>query len=298
MEPDREDLRTARPRAGRPGPAVLLDAWRRHSLANGWLVPDDWHTEAVNTVVTAVNGTAINHTVTHDAPVDDTVVDDTAVDETGALTVACARLGRSRAKAGIGIAETIEDLAALFAVLGDARGSYEPERFGGEPPLHLVCSLAEGWVEGGLPPLAPSVCEDPLSGLATLPYLRTRLAELYREAAQLGTSPAQTHRLLVISLRRRPDAWHRMAAAILLGHDLRAAFPGGETLTLARPGLALALVGAADDLPLRYARLRRMIQGALGAQIQMTRLPRGLAEALRLVEEALPDDGPVGESPH
>jgi len=281
MEPDRKDLTVARPRAGRPDPAVLREAWRRRSLASGWLVPDDWHSEAVNAVVIAVD----------DAAVDD-AVDDAAGNDTGALTVACARLGHSRAKAGIGIAETIEDLAALFAVLSDPRGSYGPEGPGGEPPLPLVCSLAEGWVEGGLPPLALSVCEDPLSGLSTLPYLRTRLA-----------SPAETHRLLAIGLRRRPDAWHRMAVAILLGHDLRAAFPGGETLTLARPGLALALVGAAGDLPLRYARLRRMIQVTLGAQVQMTRLPRGLTEALRLVDDGrldagLPDDGPAGDSPH
>ncbi|HEX2821086.1 MAG TPA: hypothetical protein VHO07_13105 [Streptosporangiaceae bacterium] len=52
--------------------------------------------------------------------------------------------------------------------------------------------------------LSASGCEDPLSGLATVPYLRTRLGELYREAAQRGTSPADTHRLLVVSLPRPP----------------------------------------------------------------------------------------------
>jgi hypothetical protein len=80
--------------------------------------------------------------------------------------------------------------------------------------------------------LSASGCEDPLSGLATVPYLRTRLGELYREAAQRGTSPADTHRLLVVSLPRPPDPWHRMALAIVVGYDLRAAFPGGETLGL------------------------------------------------------------------
>jgi hypothetical protein len=53
--------------------------------------------------------------------------------------------------------------------------------------------------------LSASGCEDPLSGLATLPYLSTRLGEVYREAAHRGTSPADTHRLVVVSLPRRPD---------------------------------------------------------------------------------------------
>ena len=75
------------------------------------------------------------------------------------------------------------------------------------------------------------------------------------------------------------------ALPILVGRDLRAAFPGGETLSLAKPGRAIALVQARGDLPLRYARLRRNIQAAFGTQIRMTPLPGQLTEALRLVDE-------------
>ena len=82
-----------------------------------------------------------------------------------------------------------------------------------------------------------------------------------------------------------PDPWRRLALPILVGRDLRAAFPGGETLSLAKPGPAIALVPARRDLPLRYARLRRNIQAAFGTQIRMTPLPGRLTEALRLVDE-------------
>jgi hypothetical protein len=254
------------PWAAGADPAGLRNAWRRRSQAGGWLVGEDWHTEAVDAVITATYLTGT---------------------DAGALLLACARLGRSRAKAGIGIAETIDDLAALFAVLGQ-EGKEGIE--GKEPPLHLVCSIAEGWAEEGLAQLTASGCEDPLSGLATVPYLRTRLAEVYREAAQNGTSPADTHRLLVVRLPRRAAPWPRMALAILVGHDLRAAFPGGETLSLARQngtGLALALVGAGGDLPFRYARLRRTVHATFGTQIRMTPLPGRLTEALRLVDQCL-----------
>ena len=196
----------------------------------------------------------------------------------GGLAAACAGLGRSRAQAGTDIAETIDDLAALFAVLEETL------------PVRLICAVAEGWAEENHAQLARGGCEDPLSGLVTLPYLRTRLAEVYRDAEQGGTSPADTHRLLVVRLPRRPDPWHRMALVIGVGRDLRAAFPGGETLSLARrhgghgTGPAIALVPARGDLPLRYARLRRRVQAAFGSQIRMTPLPGRLTEALRLVD--------------
>jgi hypothetical protein len=45
MEPDREY---------RPAASLgLRDAWRRRSLAGGWLAPDDWHSEAVDAVLAA-----------------------------------------------------------------------------------------------------------------------------------------------------------------------------------------------------------------------------------------------------
>jgi hypothetical protein len=232
-------------------------------------MPGDWDSEAVEEVLAACRNRALARGEAGRAAVG-----------ASALTAACAGLGRSRARAGVGIAETIGDLAALFAVL-DA-GPWGP---GGEPPARLVGAIAEGWAEESVSQFAQGGCEDPLSGLATVPYLRTRLAEVYREAEHGGTSPAETHRLLVVGLPRRPDPWRRLALPILVGRDLRAAFPGGETLSLAKPGPAIALVPARRDLPLRYARLRRNIQAAFGTQIRMTPLPGRLTEALRLVDE-------------
>jgi hypothetical protein len=287
MEPDREE-RPAGPaclRETRLRETPLRDEWRWRSLATGWRTPDDWDSEAVDKVLAACRNRALTR---GDAGL-------AAVGAT-ALAAACAGLGRSRARAGVGIAETIDDLVALFAVLG-GDGRERADGAGGEragvlsegqhwdPALRLVGAIAEGWAEESVSQFARGGCEDPLSGMATLPYLRTRLAEVYREAEQRGTSPAETHRLLVVGLPRRPDPWRRLTLPILVGRDLRAAFPGGETLALAKPGPAIALVPARRDLPLRYARLRRNIQAAFGTQIRMTPLPGQLTEALRLVDE-------------
>jgi hypothetical protein len=250
-------------------------------------MPDDWESEAVGEVLAACRNRALAR---GDAGL-------AAVGAT-ALAAACAGLGRSRARAGVGIAETIDDLVALFAVLAGDGGESAGALAGGggernvlsegrhwDPALRLVGAIAEGWAEESVSQFARRGCEDPLSGMATLPYLRTRLAEVYREAEQRGTSPAETHRLLVVGLPRRPDPWRRLALPILVGRDLRAAFPGGETLALAKPGPAIALVPARRDLPLRYARLRRNIHAAFGTQIRMIPLPGRLIEALRLVDE-------------
>jgi hypothetical protein len=293
MEPDRED------RSADPG--WLREAWRLRSLAAGWRIPGDWDSEAIDEVLAACRNRA---PASGEAGL--------AVVNAGALAAACAGLGRSRARTGVGIAETIDDLAALFAVLSWGEGGRAGLLAGGEegragllaadeegkagllgagmggepePPLRLIGAVAEGWAEECARQLAQDGCEDPLSGLATVPYLRTRLAEVYRQAEQDGNSPAETHRLLVVRLPRRPDPWRRLAVPILIGRDLRTAFPGGETLSLARAGPVIALVTARRDLPLRYARLRRNIQATFGSQIRMTPLPGRLAEALRLVDE-------------
>src|SRR5262244_3944683 len=113
MEPDREDrpaglacLRAAQPRETR-----LRDEWRRRSLATGWRMPDDWDSEAVDQVLAACLNRALARGEAGLAAIGAT-----------ALVAACAGLGRSRARAGVGIAETIDDLEALFAVLSGDGG--------------------------------------------------------------------------------------------------------------------------------------------------------------------------------
>src|SRR6201989_529715 len=150
MEPDREDrsaapacLRETRLRENR-----LRDEWRRRSLATGWRMPDDWETQAVGEVLAACRNRALAR---GDAGL--------AAAGAPALAAACAGLGRSRARAGGGIAETIDDLGALFAVLGEGEGRQW------DPPLRLVGAIAEGWAEESVSQFAHVGCEDPLSGL-------------------------------------------------------------------------------------------------------------------------------------
>jgi hypothetical protein len=111
MEPDREDSSAAS--------GWLREAWRLRSLAAGWRVPGDWDSEAVGEVLAACRNRAPAPGEAGRAAARAGAL--TAAGA-GALTAACAALGRSRARAGVGIAETIDDLAALFAVLGGGWG--------------------------------------------------------------------------------------------------------------------------------------------------------------------------------
>jgi hypothetical protein len=232
-----------------PGVVRLCEAWRRQSMICGWAADDDWQVAAVDTVAVA------------------------ACRRIG-LAAACGTLGRERARGGVGIGEAITDLAALCFVLD-----------GTDPPLALVRPLAEGWAEAGLARMSDATCEDPLTGLATVPYLRTRLGEVYREAQQAGRSAADTHRLLVADLPHRLDPWDRLSVLILVSNELRAAFPGGETLSLAGPGRAIALARALPELPFRATGLRRSLSDAHGTRLRLLRPPARLEEALRLIDE-------------
>ncbi|WP_433331462.1 hypothetical protein [Spirillospora sp. CA-294931] len=213
-------------RAG-PGTDELREQWRGRSMAVGWSLPGDWWAPAVEAVVEAV------------------------CDGRG-MAVACVWLGQARGRAGVGLGETLDDLGALFTVLAWP-----------DPPLTLVRCVAEGWVDSGLMSLATESCEDPLTGLTTMAYLRSRLAELYRAAAELGISPAETHALVIVDLSDGSEPWRRLARAIVVAHDMRVVFRGGETLTLVGTGRAAALVPTTSRLEPQVASLRRLLTRTL-----------------------------------
>ncbi len=132
----------------------LRAEWRRQSLSAGWLAEDDWWTAAVDAVAQAAC-------------------------RDGSLRQACTMLGRARAQAGVGINEALTDVGALFRVLGE-----------GTPPLEVITAVAEGWADAGLARMSSATCEDPLTGLVSFAYLRTRLREVYRKSRHQGSSPA------------------------------------------------------------------------------------------------------------
>jgi hypothetical protein len=217
--------------------------WRGRSMTEGWSLADDWWTPAVEPMVRAVR-------------------------EGNDVPGACEELGAERAGAGVGIAEGLSDLAALFAVMGK-----------GEPPFAAVRSFAAGWAERSFAPMADLQCEDPLTGLATVAYLRTRLGELYRGSVAGG------HLLVVAEpYGQAGELAERLAAALNLATALRRAFPGDETLALLAPARVGAVTREDDGLPGKVARLRAAeILYGHRPRVRVRSLPKAHGQALALI---------------
>ncbi|GAA0933995.1 hypothetical protein [Nonomuraea longicatena] len=213
----------------------LRSRWRRRSLAAGWSLPADWWTPAVEHTITALHAGR------------------------GVLP-ACEALGAARARAGVGIGEGLSDLAALYASLGLS-----------EPPFTAARAYAVGWTEASFAPITALCCEDPLTGLASPAYLRTRLAELYRG------SRAERHRLVVAEPYEWPAGLTgRLAELLTLARALRRAFPDGETLAQLAPARVGALARAGPALPGRVAGLHPY-------RVSVEALPGGYEQALTLI---------------
>src|SRR6187455_1727744 len=137
--------------------ANLLRSWESASIASVWLRPGDWYTPAAEALVEAL-----------DARLD--------------TAPSAFRLGQARAAAGVGITESIDDMAVLFRSAGfDAA------------PIRSIRSLCEGWSERDNAPMAAPTMTDPESGLGSAEYLVHRLAEVYGAASRAGAKVSTTH---------------------------------------------------------------------------------------------------------
>lgn len=231
----------------------LRQRWRVQSIRGGWAFPGDWWVPPVDAVVEAL-------------------ID--GVDPAPAVTL----LGGARADSAVGIEEAMDDLTALCGLVG----------LGDEAPARLIRALVVGWFEAATVHGLAEYCEDPLTRLTTPAYLRTRLAEVYREASRSGLPVNETHALVVVGVDRVEAGWDRGMRLLVAGECLRATFSGGETLSATGPGHVVALVTRERALAPRVAVLRELLSEQLGpdhpTRVWLEGLPRHehLADSLLL----------------
>lgn len=250
-------LETAHKGTG-PGadPDALIRAWRTSSLTSGWPRPADWWLPEVDAVAEALSEG-------HPQPLD-----------------RFKRLGKARAQAGTGLRETLDDLCALYRHLPL-----------GVPPATVLCAVAEAWADGDSHKHRGATCTDPLTGLVTLPYLRTRLAEMYREAERSGIPVTRSHAFVLIDgvAVRPPPGVDSHAHQLALGACLRLVFPGGESFAAVSPTVLVGLVTRVLRLPAMVVDLKRRLVEEVG----ITPPPRvwieGLPPTLPLAYELLGD---------
>ncbi|GAA2816503.1 hypothetical protein [Saccharopolyspora taberi] len=215
---------------------ALRSRWRTASLAAGWPFPSDWASAAVDRVCQAV--------VTG-----------------GDLTEGLGDLGAARAEAGVGLAGTLQDLAALHAAgTGHHDGLVSPDP--DAVPANMIRATALGWADVIARLTVGREVDDPLTGLTTLSYLRTRLHEVYRSARARGCSADEEFTLVTVFLDVPEDdhGYPRMMAMVLAADVLRTVFDGGETVSLVRPSAAAVLAPLDESLESRCTRVRWMIK--------------------------------------
>ena len=188
---------------------------------------------------------------------------------------ACAVAGRVLAGDGASLGEALSGLKETYTALGGAM-----------PDFTAVEALSVAWSEATLDFLQDVSCDDPLTGLASMAHLRTRLAELYREAERSGTSVRDGYALVVIETKAsrqgaRPegstthtgweardastppsggtDPFTRALRLAAVADTVRTVFSGEETIARLGVDRLTALVRRGSDLGETVAMLRMML---------------------------------------
>ena len=195
---------------------------------------------------------------------------------------ACAVAGRALAWDGASLGEALSGLRETWEALGDAA-----------PDFTAVEALSVAWSEATLEFLHDVSCEDPLTGLASLPHLRTRLAEVYREAERTGTSVRRSHALVVVQVGGSaggdaPTDNFTMALRLAaLADALRTVFAGEEVIARAASGRVVALVRRTPELGETMTVTRDMLGdlGIFDARLWVEGLPDGVEAGVRSLSE-------------
>lgn len=209
-------------------PAALRERWRDASVRSVWLRPSDWYHPAVDALATALL-------------------------QAGDAEAAAEELGRARGYDGVGIGETVDDLACLYRTLGAQ-----------EPPTAVVRALCEGWADGQAVTLTSGTALDPESGLPSRQYLAIRLAETYRDA-RLPTQRARSaadlgHHLVLIDVAAGDvDPFTRAARSAAVGAAMTTTYGEGHPMATLGGGVFAVLARADDDPGPPLAALHREI---------------------------------------
>lgn len=165
---------------------------------------------------------------------------------------------------------------------------------GAEPSYEVVRALSTAWAEASLQHVHEMSCEDPLTGLATLVHMRTRLDEVYRVAGKDGRHVDEFAALIVVELPRLAHGAARLLGSLAMlevAESMRAVFDGAETVARAGEHRAIALVDRQTGLLSALTALRLLLHERIGGseapsiRMWVEGLPRSSQGASRLLDE-------------
>ena len=202
----------------------------------------------------------------------------------GDVAAACHVVGRDVARDGAALGEALSGLRTTYTLV---RGT--------DPDFGATEALAVAWSEATLEYLHDLSCEDPLTGLTSLAHVRTRLAEVYRDAELSDVPVKLSHALVVVEVRIHGRALldeHQFTRALRLvqvAEAMRAVFSGGETIGRLGLNRAVAVVGRHVDLGTSVGLLREFLGeldlGDADVRVWIEGLPGSADSATRLLDE-------------
>jgi hypothetical protein len=200
------------------------------------------------------------------------------------VIAACNVVGRDVARDGAALGEALSGLRATYRLV-----------LGTSPAFEAAEALSVAWSDATLEYLHDLSCEDPLTGLASLAHVRTRLDEVYREAELTDVAVSGSHAMVVVELCFRGPTGvpgHHFTRALRLvqvTEAMRAVYSGGQTLGRLGLDRAVAVVPRSVDLGVSVALLREFLSdldlGDADIRVWIEGLPSSADSATRLLDE-------------
>ena len=200
------------------------------------------------------------------------------------VIAACTVVGRDVARDGAALGEALSGLRTTYRLV-----------LGTSPAFEAAEALSVAWSDATLEYLHDLSCEDPLTGLASLAHVRTRLDEIYRESEMTDVLVPGSHALVIVELCFRgptgvPGHHFTRALRLVQGTEaMRAVYSGGQTLGRLGLDRAVAVVPRTVDLGTSVALLRDYLGdldlGDADVRVWIEGLPRSADSATRLLDD-------------
>ena len=200
------------------------------------------------------------------------------------VIAACTVVGRDVARDGAALGEALSGLRTTYhLVLGTA------------PEFEAAEALSVAWSDATLEYLHDLSCEDPLTGLASLAHVRTRLDEIYRDAEITDLPVPRSHALVIVELcfsdppAERGHQFTRALRLVQVTEAIRAVYSGGQTVGRLGLDRAVALVPRTVDLGTSVALLREFLAdldlGDADVRVWIEGLPSSADSASLLLDD-------------
>jgi hypothetical protein len=200
------------------------------------------------------------------------------------VIAACTVVGRDVARDGAALGEALSGLRTTYQLVLDTT-----------PVFEAAEALSVAWSDATLEYLHDLSCEDPLTGLASLAHVRTRLDEIYREAELTDVCVSGSHALVIVELGFPVSVgapgrqFTRALRLVQVTETMRSVFSGGQTIGRLGLDRAVALVSRTTDLGTSVGLLRDFLDdlelGDTDLRVWIEGLPRLSGSATQLLDE-------------